>query len=122
MADNRDLRVPCHEKNELNCQRIASVKCLSILKERDYSGELQFDSDQRTLVYKVCVPGNKTPLSVEKLSGGEKAFSMAAFLGAMWEMGSAPFRILDEFDVYMVQQNLNQNLSGLDSHVTRLLP
>lgn len=47
------------------------------------------------------------------LSGGERSFTTACFIMALWEIMEAPFRCMDEFDVFM--DMINRRVSAASS-------
>lgn len=65
----------------------------------------------RLYIFFVCSTGQVHPGQGNKsdsgdmrsLSGGERSFSTVCFVLSLWAITEAPFRCLDEFDVYMVK-------------------
>ncbi|XP_069552674.1 structural maintenance of chromosomes protein 6 [Brachyistius frenatus] len=92
-------------------RRFLSARCKyyfnSMLAQRCYSGTMTFDHKNETLSISVQPgQGNKADLSdMRSLSGGERSFSTVCFVLSLWAITEAPFRCLDEFDVYMDMVN-----------------
>ncbi|XP_059358366.1 structural maintenance of chromosomes protein 6-like [Carassius carassius] len=88
-----------------------SVRCKyyfdSMLSQRGYIGKMTFDHKNETLSISVQPgEGGKATLSdMRSLSGGERSFSTVCFVLSLWAITDAPFRALDEFDVYMDMVN-----------------
>ncbi|OWA53828.1 putative Structural maintenance of chromosomes protein 6B [Hypsibius exemplaris] len=113
MDKNAQLRMGDHHGNIERGALMAREKCKSILMERGYTGKLEFDTEAKTVQYEIATPNNARFIGVDRLSGGERAYAMAAFLGAMWEPGTAPFRVLDEIEVFMDTKNREYALKCL---------
>ncbi|XP_065648710.1 structural maintenance of chromosomes protein 6 isoform X2 [Hydra vulgaris] len=89
----------------------ARYNFLMLLSQRGYSGKLTLNHEEKTLIIQVNVEnaaGASTNDS-KSLSGGERSFSTICFIMALWEAMEAPFRCLDEFDVFM--DMLNRRIS-----------
>uniref|UniRef100_A0A7N6A6B1 Structural maintenance of chromosomes protein 6 n=1 Tax=Anabas testudineus TaxID=64144 RepID=A0A7N6A6B1_ANATE len=92
-------------------RRFLSARCKyyfdSMLAQRGYTGSMTFDHKNETLSISVQPgQGNKADLSdMRSLSGGERSFSTVCFVLSLWAITEAPFRCLDEFDVYMDMVN-----------------
>ncbi|KAK7922465.1 hypothetical protein WMY93_009367 [Mugilogobius chulae] len=98
-----------HAYTEL--RRFLSARCKyyfdSMLAQRGYTGTMMFNHKNETLAISVQPgPGNKADLNdMRSLSGGERSFSTVCFVLSLWAITEAPFRCLDEFDVYMDMVN-----------------
>ncbi|KAM4633403.1 structural maintenance of chromosomes protein 6 [Polymixia lowei] len=92
-------------------RRFLSARCKyyfdSMLAQRGYTGSMTFDHKNETLSISVQPgEGDKADLSdMRSLSGGERSFSTVCFVLSLWAITEAPFRCLDEFDVYMDMVN-----------------
>nr|XP_020488558.2 LOW QUALITY PROTEIN: structural maintenance of chromosomes protein 6-like [Labrus bergylta] len=92
-------------------RRFLSARCKyyfnSTLLQRGFTGSMTFDHKNETLSISVQPgQGNKADLSdMRTLSGGERSFSTVCFVLSLWAITEAPFRCLDEFDVYMDMVN-----------------
>ena len=70
------------------------------------SGALRFDHDDATLkmTYQKDNQDETTQIdNIQSLSGGERSFSTLAMLVSLGATIECPFRVMDEFDVFMDQ-------------------
>ena len=78
------------------------------LRQRDYDGKIRFLPEDGRLEIRVQVDRHteksKGIKNTKSLSGGERSFTTVCFIMALWDTMEAPFRCLDEFDVFMVSQ------------------
>ncbi|CAL1548056.1 unnamed protein product [Lymnaea stagnalis] len=99
------------------------------MSQRSFTGTMNFDFNKETL--EICVnttqetKAAKANSGLEKkdlksLSGGERSFSTVCFILSLWETMDAPFRCLDEFDVFMDMVNrrisMDMMMSAADMH------
>lgn len=75
-----------------------------MLNKKGSSGELEFDHEGHSLNL-IVQKDNKNETSqtkdVKALSGGERSFTTLALLLALGESLETPFRVMDEFDVFL---------------------
>ncbi|CBJ48925.1 smc-like protein [Ectocarpus siliculosus] len=80
------------------------------LQEKGASGEVRFDNECQTLglTYQKDSSDNASQCSdVKLLSGGERSFATLALLLALGQSHECPFRVMDEFDVFMDAMSRN---------------
>lgn len=74
------------------------------LRRKGFSGSVKVNYETETLALEVQMPQDASGSAVRDtraLSGGERSYSTLSFALALHDMTEAPFRAMDEFDVFM---------------------
>jgi chromosome segregation ATPase len=82
---------------------MSNVSFNEILNKKGSSGSIEFDHSNKTLdlvVQKDSSQASQTK-DVKALSGGERSFTTLSLLLALGERLETPFRVMDEFDVFL---------------------
>lgn len=76
---------------------------ITALSQRNYSGKIDFDHKKESLEIKIQPNSNVVEMNedMKSLSGGERSFTTVCLILALWDAVESPFRILDEYDVFM---------------------
>ncbi|KAL3521410.1 hypothetical protein ACH5RR_019559 [Cinchona calisaya] len=99
-----EMRKSKFERNATLAKRELTWKFNAHLGKKGISGKVIVSYEQQTLSIEVTMPqdaSNKSICDTRGLSGGERSFSTLCFALALHEMTEAPFRAMDEFDVFM---------------------
>ena len=89
--------------------RMVKTSFSTHLQQRQFNGLLKFDHKLKRLDIQVSPEEDEfltLKRDVKTLSGGEKSYSTVSLVLALWECIEPPFRILDEFDVFMDRTNV----------------
>ncbi|KAF7146871.1 hypothetical protein RHSIM_Rhsim03G0166000 [Rhododendron simsii] len=99
-----NLRLRKFERNASDLKRQLTWKFNGHLKNKGISGLVKVNYAEEKLSIEVKMPQDASSNNVRDtrgLSGGERSFSTLCFALALHEMTEAPFRAMDEFDVFM---------------------
>ncbi|KAK8483858.1 hypothetical protein V6N13_076774 [Hibiscus sabdariffa] len=99
-----DLRRKKFQRNAALLRRELTWQFNGHLGKKGISGLINVSYEQRTLSVEVKMPQDASSSIVRDtrgLSGGERSFSTLCFALALHDMTEAPFRAMDEFDVFM---------------------
>lgn len=101
-----------------NIASTASQKFNRTMEIRDFAGKLKFNHERETLEISVLrqEPGftrSSTVKDMKSLSGGERSYAQTALLLALGDSLECPFRVMDEFDVFMDSVNRQLTLELL---------
>jgi chromosome segregation ATPase len=94
-----------------------------MLRLNHFSGSLEFDDTQSKLdlIVQKGLNGEAKTRDAKGLSGGERSYTTMCLLIALGENLETPFRILDEFDVFLDPQNRKLVMSVLIHTAKQLL-
>lgn len=114
----QELRELVAELEKAMIQRFEKYTCLcnqttlrlrlifrTTLLQQNFTGDLEIDHEKQHLHIRVepkqGTSGTKARQDLKALSGGERSFSTVCFVLALWDTMECPFRIMDEFDIFM---------------------
>ncbi|MBA0593172.1 hypothetical protein Gorai_010129, partial [Gossypium raimondii] len=101
-----DLRWKKFQRNASLLRRELTWQFNGHLGKKGISGQINVSYEEKTLSVEVKMPQDASSTIVRDtrgLSGGERSFSTLCFALALHDMTEAPFRAMDEFDVFMVR-------------------
>ncbi|KIH50720.1 hypothetical protein ANCDUO_19198 [Ancylostoma duodenale] len=102
-----------NEKFPIMCHAITmrlKMTFQRLMATRSYHGNLLVDRQKGVINISVAThqkddssqaAAKSVVQDLRGLSGGERSFTTACFIMALWEIMEAPFRCMDEFDVFM---------------------
>lgn len=99
-----DLRWKKFQRNASLLKRELTWQFNGHLGKKGISGHIKVSYEEKTLAVEVKMPQDASSSIVRDtrgLSGGERSFSTLCFALALHDMTEAPFRAMDEFDVFM---------------------
>ncbi|KAL6126943.1 hypothetical protein ACLB2K_074988 [Fragaria x ananassa] len=99
-----NMRRQKFERNKTLLKRQMTWLFNSHLGRKGFSGKIKVSYEERTLSIEIKMPQDASSSTVRDtrgLSGGERSFSTLCFALALHDMTEAPFRAMDEFDVFM---------------------
>ncbi|KAL7001725.1 Structural maintenance of chromosomes protein 6B [Sarracenia purpurea var. burkii] len=99
-----ELRWSKFQRNAIFLKRQLTWQFNGHLRKKGINGYVKVSYEEETLSIEVKMPQDASNNSVRDtrgLSGGERSFSTLCFALALHEMTEAPFRAMDEFDVFM---------------------
>ncbi|XP_026407116.1 structural maintenance of chromosomes protein 6B-like isoform X1 [Papaver somniferum] len=98
------LRTSKFERNASFLKRQLTWQFNKHLTNKGISGNIKLSYEEKTLALEVKMPqdtSNNNVRDTRGLSGGERSFSTLCFALALHDITEAPFRAMDEFDVFM---------------------
>ncbi|CAB4028952.1 Hypothetical predicted protein, partial [Paramuricea clavata] len=93
----------------------ANIHFQMMLSQRGFTGKmkLKHKEEELHLLVDVDQASQGERKSTKSLSGGERSFSTVSFIMALWDAMEAPFRCLDEFDVFMDMVNRRISMDSI---------
>ena len=101
-------------------RRVRAAFHVAFLTRRQ-SGGIDFDHRRGRLELRVGGGGGGAEVRrhLKTLSGGERSYATVSLVLALWEVTASPFRILDEFDVFMDALNRRVAVEQIGDHARR---
>eukprot|EP00611_Tribonema_gayanum_P020504 TRINITY_DN3754_c0_g3_i3.p1 TRINITY_DN3754_c0_g3~~TRINITY_DN3754_c0_g3_i3.p1 ORF type:complete len:1163 (-),score=551.53 TRINITY_DN3754_c0_g3_i3:437-3868(-) len=114
-----DARLKLWKAFRRHIEREACTHFNNCLSQKGSSGKVIFDTKNKTLSLEIQ-QSNLDEMSqssnVRNMSGGERSYATLALLLALGKSHESPFRVMDEFDVFMDAQSRQAAMRQLVKH------
>jgi DNA repair exonuclease SbcCD ATPase subunit len=106
MKESLESRQQAYTRLKTHTVDITTFDFLRYMKRRQHLGRVVVDDELGELTIEVKVkglvdPNAKAVRDLKQLSGGERSYTAISYLLAVGKHTEAPFRCMDEYDVFM---------------------
>ena len=118
-ADCDARRVKYKALRERN-SRIVQKHFQNYLARKNFKGEVEFNHKKELLLMRIEPKEGDKCEDVRQLSGGERSFTTLCLLMSLGHVIESPFRVMDEYDVFLDEVSRKVTLKMLCSYATDL--
>jgi chromosome segregation ATPase len=112
LADLGERRSKYKELRDRNCALVRR-HFHAYLTRKGYDGDVVFDHKESKLFMNVHISASNKCSDVRQLSGGERSYTTLCLLMALGHVIESPFRVMDEYDVFLDEQTRKTTLNML---------
>jgi len=110
----RDKYKALRERNS----RIVQKHFQNYLARKNFKGEVEFNHKKELLLMRIEPKEGDKCEDVRQLSGGERSFTTLCLLMSLGHVIESPFRVMDEYDVFLDEVSRKVTLKMLCSYAT----
>ena len=116
-----DAKLRTKRLKKLRTQSSKTIKCVfnQYLANKKCKGTVKFDHDERRLTVEIQTDNNDAntrATDVRQLSGGERSYTTLCLLLALGHVIECPFRLMDEYDVFLDQMSRRITLAQIQQY------
>ena len=120
LTEDRKMRSLTYKTLRDRNSRIVQKHFQNYLARKNFKGEVDFDHKKELLLMRIEPKEGDKCEDVRQLSGGERSFTTLCLLMSLGHVIESPFRVMDEYDVFLDEVSRKVTLKMLCSYATDL--